>query len=215
VSTWIETAAAGMGFEAEHTEARYAGVRRLLRDGGPMLVQLHLGDEPRFLAIVSGGGRRIKVLDQNRTAGWLSTEAVRSILCWKFEAPLIDEVDRLLEEAKVPRRRHDKARRAILAERLVSARLSDCWLLQMPTHASFMQLIRREGSIRKLIVLSASYLALYLLWILSWILVGRSALAGHFDRGWFIAWALALITIIPLRCLTFWSQASLAIKTGS
>jgi ATP-binding cassette, subfamily B, bacterial len=214
ISSWIETVAVWMGFEVEPTEARYAEVKRLLRDGGPMLVKLHTGGEPRFLAIISGRGRQIKVLDQNRAARWIPVERARSVLCWKFEAPMIDEVNRLLEEAKVPRRRHNKARRAILAERLVSARFSDCWLLQMPPTSSFMQLVRREGSIRKLISLTGSYLALYLLWILSWFLVGRSAFAGHFDRGWFVAWSLALITIIPLRCLSYWSQASLAIRTG-
>ena len=214
ISSWIETVAIWMGFEVEPTEARYAEVKRLLRDGGPMLVKLQPGDDARFLAIVTGRGRQIQVLDQNGTARWISLEMVRSVLCWRFEAPIIDEVNRLLHEAKVPRRRQERARRAILAERLVNARFSDCWLLQMPPHSSFMQLIRREGSIRKLVVLTCSYLALYLLWILSWVLVGRSAFTGHFDRGWFVAWALVMATMIPIRSFASWSQASLAIRTG-
>lgn len=213
--SWIETVAAWMGFEVESTEARYPEVTRLLRDGAPMLVKLPPGDDPRFLAIVSGRGRQLRVLDQSRALKWISLETVRSVLCSQFEAPIADEVSRLLREAEVPPRRRRKARKAILAERLASARFSDCWLLQMPPHSSFVQLIRREGSIPKLIVLTCSYLTLYLLWILSWALIGRSAFAGHFDRGWFLAWALALITIVPFRCLTYWSQASLAIRIGS
>jgi len=214
LSSWIESVASWMGFEAEPTEARYAEVRRLLRDGGPMLVRLSAADETCFLAIIRGRGRQIQVLDQNRNASWISLAAVRSVVCRKFEAAVVEEANRLLQEAKVPRRRQEKARKAIMAERLASARFSDCWLLQMPPHSSFIQLMRRAGSIRKLIILTCSYLALYLLWILSWLLVGRSAFAGHFDRAWFVAWVLVLATIIPIRWFASWSQASLANRTG-
>jgi hypothetical protein len=41
----------------------------------------------------------------------------------------------------------------------------------------------------------------YGLWILSWWLLGRGALAGRLDRGWLLAWILLLLTLVPLRIL--------------
>lgn len=213
-SNWIQTVAAWMGFEVEATQERYPELPRLLRYGSPMLVKQQFGDDVRFLAIIGGSKRRIRILDQNRDARWISMESVRSMLCAKFEAPIADEVSRLLHEAGVPRRRQHKATKAILAERLVSARLSDCWLLQMPAQATLWQLTKREKSIRKLMIITCAYLTIYILGILSWVLVGRSAFTGHFDSGWFIAWLLILATIVPIKTFASWSQASLAVRTG-
>ena len=211
---WIQTLATWMGFEVEATQERYPDLPRLFRYGSPMLIKQQFGDDTRFLAIVGGSKRRIQILDQNREARWISLERVRSIVCAKFEAPIAEEVSRLLNEAKVPRRRQRKAARAILSERLVSARFSDCWLLQMPPHSTLRQLTNREGSIRKLMLITSAYLTVYVLGILSWILVGRSVFSGHFDQGWLIAWILVLATIVPIKSFASWSQASLAVRTG-
>jgi ATP-binding cassette subfamily B protein len=54
----------------------------------------------------------------------------------------------------------------------------------------------------------------YVLWILSWVLVGRGALEGRLDPGWLLAWALILLTIVPFHLLVTWSEGVFAIGAG-
>src|SRR5262245_5257571 len=67
---------------------------------------------------------------------------------------------------------------------------------------------------QRLLVLGAAHAAQSGLWLLSWWVVGQRALAGRLDRGWLLAWALLLLTLVPLRLLVTWSQGWLAIAAG-
>ncbi len=49
----------------------------------------------------------------------------------------------------------------------------------------------------------ATYSAYYLLWILSWWLVGKGALEGQLDPGWLMAWVLLLLTLLPFHSKIF------------
>ena len=42
--------------------------------------------------------------------------------------------------------------------------------------------------------------------ILAWWMIGRGALSGNLDRGWLLAWALILLTMVPIRVLAAWWQ---------
>jgi len=64
------------------------------------------------------------------------------------------------------------------------------------------------------LVLGVMHAAQYGLWLLAWWVVGQRALAGGLDRGWLLAWALLLLTLVPLRLLVIWSQGWLAITAG-
>jgi ATP-binding cassette subfamily B protein len=54
----------------------------------------------------------------------------------------------------------------------------------------------------------------YLLFLLSWWLVGRGALTGRLEVGWLLAWALLLLTLIPLRLLAAWWKGQAALSAG-
>ena len=46
-------------------------------------------------------------------------------------------------------------------------------------------------------------------------MIGRGVLQGRLDWGWFLAWALLLFTMVPLRLLLTWSQGSSAIGAAA
>ena len=141
-------------------------------------------------------------------------QKVRAALCQKFELPLLEGVGQLLTEARVPRRRHRRAREAILREQLAGVRFSDCWLLRLPPETNFIQLLRHAGIGRRLLVMTCAYALLYLLWIIFWAVVGRGALQGHFDEGWLLAWSLVLLSIAVIRLYANWSQGFVAFRTA-
>src|SRR4030095_846387 len=107
-----------------------------------------------------------------------------------------------------------RGRGAILHERLSPVRLHDAWLLRLPPGASIWRQIRQARLPRHLLVLTGAHTVQYFLVLLSWWLVGRGALEGRLDQGWLLAWALILLTTVPFRLLTIWSQGVLAISAG-
>jgi ATP-binding cassette subfamily B protein len=86
--------------------------------------------------------------------------------------------------------------------------------VRLPPGASMWRQVRQAHLPRYLLGLISAHTVGYLLWLLSWWLVGRGALEGRLDQGWLLAWALLLLTIVPFRLFTLWSQGALAIGIG-
>jgi ATP-binding cassette, subfamily B, bacterial len=211
---WLEAAAGHLGLEAEPTEIPYGEIEPLLLRVGPALLRLPGDGEPRFLALLGGGHRMISLLGPDLVVHRLRRAVVRAALCRDLEAPLAAEVDRLLVEARVPRRCQARARTAILRERLGPRPIGSCWLLRHPPGASLWQQARLARLPCRLLALVGGHAVQYLLWLLAWWMVGRGALQGRFDPGWLLAWPLLLVTLVPFRLLATWSQGRLAIGAG-
>lgn len=214
IGKWIEAVASCLGIEAEPTESPYADVEQLVRSAGPALLRIPGEDEPRFLALLKGGRRVVSLIGPDLAVHRLQSEAVRAALCGELEAPLVAEVDQLLAEAGVPERRRARARTAILRERLGPARIGGCWLLRLPPSASFWRQMRHARLPRYFFTFIGTHAVQYTLWLLSWWLVGRGVLQGRLDRGWLLAWALLLLTLVPFRLLATRSQGLFAIIAG-
>lgn len=210
----LEAAASWFGLEVEPTDVRYGEVESLLRRAAPALIKVKTEDDERFLALVRGRRRSVTVVCPQHALHRLPLRKVRAALCQKFELPLLEGVGKLLTEARVPRRRHRRAREAILREQLAGVRFSDCWLLRLPPETNFVQLLRHAGIWRRLLTMTCAYALLYLLWIIFWAVVGRGALQGHFDEGWLMAWSLVLLSIAVIRLYASWSQGSVAFRTA-
>lgn len=215
LDSWLQVSAVAMGFEVERIETRYEEITSLLLLGGPLLVKISTDEGARFVAIVSRRGNRILILDRQDHLCSVPLELIRAGICSPFEVGISNEINVLLKEAGVPTSRLVSSRRVLLRERLASRRFNDAWKLDLPPHANFVGQLQQTGSIKKLVVLTLSYFGLYVLWIFSWALIGRGFLTGELETGWFIAWALSLLTIIPLRFITYWYHASIAVQFGS
>ena len=211
---WLRSAAGHLGLEAEPMEIPYGEVEPLLRQAGPALLRLPGDGEPCFLALLSGGRRRVSVLGPDLMVHRLRRAEVCAALCRDLEAPLAAQVDRLLVEAGVPARRQARARAAILRERLGSTPIGGCWLLRLPPGASLWHQARQARLPSRLLAFVGGHAGQYLLWLLAWWMIGQGALQGRLDPGWLLAWALLLVTLVPFRLLATWSQGRLAIGAG-
>ena len=232
LSYWIEASAAGLGFEIETVTAPYPDVEQLIRGAGPALLRLpgadlfqeegHSSEEglpqregPRFLAVLSGSRQTITVLDPNLQTRRLAVSQVRDVLCLPLEAPLTAEMDRLLDEVGVTRRRRRQARRTILAERLSAAHVEAGWLLRPQPGSNLRWQIRQARLPRRLMTFLGTYLLQYFMWLLAWGVIGRGALQGQLELGWLMAWVLLLFSLIPFKLLTTWAQGQVIIKAGA
>jgi ATP-binding cassette subfamily B protein len=102
----------------------------------------------------------------------------------------------------------------VLERRLAHESVGHAWVLRLAPGAAFYHQLRCAGLTLRLGALVAAHTLQYVLWILSWWMIGRGALQGRLDTGWLLAWALMLITLVPFRLFVTWSQARIAIGTG-
>lgn len=202
--------AARLGWEAEAVDAAYGEVERLVRACAPALLRLPgervlavAGCRRRWVTVVAPSGLRRVPL--SRVA-----QALRS--------PLEDAagrgVERLVDKAGVRGARRERARAALLGQRLQRHRLDCGWLLRLPPGASFREQARQAGLYRDFLSFVGAYAVSYSLLLASWWALGAGVLRGRLVWDSLLAWALLLLTLIPFRLVSVWSRARLAVGAG-
>jgi len=215
LNVWIESAANALGIEAEPVESSYSEANSLVRHCGPALMQVRIGSETRFLGLLRGETRNVSLLGPDLIKHSVQPEAILAILCREMESPLIAETEKVLDQAGVSTSRRAAALAAILRQQLGGTRVSGFWLLRLPPGAGVWQQAREASVPTRLLGLLTAHAVQYLLWLLSWWMIGQAALQGRFDWGWLAAWALVLFGMIPFRLLVTWWQGLLSIRLGA
>ena len=214
IGRWIDWAAGRIGVEAEAVDASVPDFHDMLLDAGPAVLAC---DDPRglgFLLLLGSGPGGLRVIGPDLRTRRLSAEHVRAVVCWHLEAPLLPEIDALLESAGVPARRRPGVRAALLRERLASERVGVCRVLRLPAAAGFWQQLAQARLPRRVRGMLAVFAALYCLEFAGWGLIGDAALGGRLDMGWLAAWLLLMLSMIPLRLLGGWLDATFALDAG-
>jgi ATP-binding cassette subfamily B protein len=196
-----------MGLEAQTAETTYADLERQLGHMGPALIAIG----PAFLALLPG----VMLLTPELKKIRVDPASIRSALCSSLEAPILREIQEMLERAQIPPAKQPRARYAILRERLGTHRIRGIWLLRLPPGANFWEQLRHAHIPRRLLALTSAHAVQYALWILAWYIAGENVLRGGTDRAWLIPWALLLLTLVPLRVLITRLQGWLAIGAGA
>lgn len=214
VGNWLEWAAGHLGIEVESVEFPFSEVERGLVKACPMLCQLHDGDEIRFLLLLKARGRTVALIGPDLRLHWRKVEAIRAAATAPFEAPLLRDLDRLLETAGVASECRDRVGSTMLRQRLATRRVDGCWILRLPPTAPFWAQLAHAGLTRRLGWLVALLTGVYLVEIVGWALIGAAALDGRLDLAWLLAWLLLVVSNIPLRLGADWINASFALDLG-
>jgi ATP-binding cassette subfamily B protein len=214
IGPWVEAAATFLGLEAEPIGANYAELLRLLRRAGPALLRLPGDGAPEVLALLGERRGQLLVLTPASRVEVIDLGTLHTALCHAIEAPLLPSVDALIEQAQVPVRRRSRVRRLLLGERLGTLWLDVGWLLRLPPGRAFATQLKQARLTRQLALLIGAYVTQYALGLLSWWLIGRGLLLGRVDRGWLLAWAMLVLTQVPLQMLASWVAARMSIQAG-
>jgi ATP-binding cassette subfamily B protein len=155
---WIEGAAGRLGLEAEAVSTTYTDVGRMVHHAGPALLALPDHPQSGFLVIYKARRSRVSVITPELDVRHIRPAIIRAILTEEIEAPLRDQVDRLLATTGVPPQRRARARQAILDEQLGEALIEGCWLLRQLPGANFWSQIRRARLPRYVAIIAAATL---------------------------------------------------------
>jgi len=214
---WLEAVANCLNLEVEPVEAFYPEAETLVQNAAPALIGLPLAnptDTPRFLALLKGTQRSISLITPDGSLQRVQPEAIRTAICSPLEQSLAGPIDHLLEEAGIPEERNNKVRQALLKEHLNQVPIGSCWLVRLAPYANMWQQVRRAKLPRNMVSFLSIHLVQYLLFLASWVFVGRAVLNERFETGWLLGWALLLLTLIPLQLWQQWFQNKLSIESG-
>ncbi len=215
LTNWFNGIGHSLGIEIEPIDNSYSEADALVKRSAPALLQVQFGSEAQFLAVLPSGSEAVRLLSPDLNAHRVDPEAVRAMLCQQIEKPLVAETEKLLEEAGVAPARRPAALTVILRQQLAGMRIGGCWLLRSAPSASIWRQAREARIPLRLLALLGAHAIQYLLWLVSWWMIGQAALLGRFDWGWLTAWALVLFSMVPFRLLVTWWQGLLSIRVGA
>ncbi|MBB6125032.1 ATP-binding cassette domain-containing protein [Sphingobium subterraneum] len=213
-ATWLVWVGQQLGVEALPVTVSIRDLATLLGHGGPAILLANLRGQRGFLALL--GARRGDPLflrpDRSRLR-FRRSEAMR-LLAGGHEAAVRPEVERVLDIAEISPRRRQRVADAMVTERIASEEIDGIYLLRLPASASFARQLWNAGIPMRLAQFVGLFILLYGAEIWGWSLIGGSTLSGRLDWGWLLAWLLLLFSMLPLRLLAGWNEATFAMDTG-
>lgn len=215
----IDFASGQLGIETEAVSILFGEEAGFVRRAAPAVLRIRPNSDQadgsnRYLLCANSGRRTVELIGPDLTRRYFQHAVVAQRLVAPLEASLSDEVDRLLETIGGGKRQKAQVRRAILQERLGGRPIAAGWVLRLGQQQGLWPQLKREGVFGSL----AAYIALQLIqfacWYGSWFFIGRIVFQNRFDTSLFVAWALLLISIVPLRGLTAWLQGQISVRAG-
>lgn len=211
VDLWVTALANRVGLETQREELRYTELASALGELGTSVLQVATPEGPRFLAILDGRGRDLIAVTPELRRVRIAAATVIAALCATQEAPHRATVAELVSHVPLSRREAVTAR--LLARLLPDVMIPGIWILR-PAPGPLRQAIAQQRFGKRLLVLLAARTLQLLLWIGSWTLLGWAVLHGRIAGGWVLAWALLLLSSIPLQLATSYLTDALTLRLG-
>jgi ATP-binding cassette, subfamily B, bacterial len=215
---WVEWAAQRLGIEAEATATPASGFGELILRAGPAVLHIAIDGaaeaDAGFFLLLKSRGQTLQLIGPDLQTHRCPAETLRAALCAPYETPFAAEIDRLLHTAQVPQQRWPQVRAAMLRERLATYPMGQCWQLRPSPASSFWQQLAQARLPRRLGLMLAAFTVVYGLEAVGWGLIGRTTLNGHLDMGWIAAWALLVVSLVPLKLMGGWLDSTFALDVG-
>ncbi|MFV8749857.1 ATP-binding cassette domain-containing protein [Nannocystaceae bacterium ST9] len=218
---WLEHHGAGLGLELEPIHVELGELARSLPQLGPALLLIHGSQhgsqgERRVLVIEPGlRAGRVRVLGPDLAHHGIAVAELVRRFAEPALAPLRASCESILAAAEVPASRRERALDALLLRRAATVPIAGIWQLRLPPAAPLARQLARARVGRSLAITALAHLGHHVLLLGSWWLIGRGILEGRSELGWLIAWALLLLSIVPLRALQSWHAGSAALRVGA
>ncbi len=213
-SRFVAWAGERLGIEAEAVNVTVASVEPLLLGGGPAVLQYSDESGPRLLFLAGSRYGKARLLCPDLRVRSCPLGTVRDALCAPHESALLPEIASLLEIAQVSAGRAERVRVLIARERLGEQRIAGGWILRLPPTSNFWQQLREVRLPGRLAAMLALFAMTFVLELAGWSVIGAAALEGRLDFGWLTAWVMLLVSIVPLRLLAGWIDATLALDVS-
>jgi ATP-binding cassette, subfamily B, bacterial len=214
IADWFDWAADRLGVEAVSVNTTVTNVPNFLNWAGPAIIMNNAAGTKGFFVLLGKKWGKPHLLAADLTTGTCVREHLRTAMCWHPEEDLRPEIETVLKTAHIAPSRFDTVKRAMMRERLLATWIDSIWILRLSASTGFWRQLVNAGVIKKIMLMLAIFAFLYVLEIAGWALIGSAALGGRLDLGWFAAWFLLVITMVPWRVAGSWYNAAFALDAG-
>lgn len=211
IADWMEWHAKRLGCEVEAIETTLADLDGELPSFYPSILRI---PDDCYLVVLSASRGKLRVLKPDLELGRIPVSEVCDAIRQPAAQSKLPELQRLFQEANLSESTASKAVTLLLREQLAETRFHQCWKLRASPGARPLRWLREANALRKAAKLLGVHTVQYLLWIASWVILGRMSFAGQMNRGWLLAWAFLLAAIVVFRVAAIWLQGSLSIGIG-
>lgn len=211
--TWLESLASSFDLQLERKPVNFGAVLDI-DWRGPALLQIALEGEMRVLALIGSGNGCLTIMPPDRRPVKVHSAELTEAIASFFRCEVGPALTSVLDEVNMPDPARSRIAHSMIAERLGERPIAALWQIGLPASAGLWAQLRYAGCSSILVAFISAYGLEYGLWIVSWILVGKWALAGRLEVAWLLGWALLLLTVIPLHMLALREQGKLAISCG-
>ncbi len=221
----IELVANYLGIESEPMRITYDEVESVLKRGGPMMLtvtQPETGTSSLILVLHSQGANLCLITPLLKRE-IVALSHARQQLCAAIEHHYGQTFDSILDKAALPAHQHARVRQNLLHEQFSSSEVSNGWQLRLLPSNSLWQQAREFGIPRLLVALLISIALIQICIIGSWAMLGQSLLSDNqldassisLRTATLGAWALLLITGLPVQLLAYVASGNIAALMGS
>ncbi|MGA1839036.1 MAG: ATP-binding cassette domain-containing protein [bacterium] len=214
ISEWIEALAQWIGIEAEPMEVSYGDVETFILRSAPALIRLPGDGSPSFFALLGQKKKKALVLGKDGGIHPMEVSHIAKMLCGPMEEMLGPQIEDLLNRAEIPEKKRAGIKQELLSTHLSPVLLKGFWLLRLAPYRGFFKTLFQAKVIFPFFTFLLVHTFQYLLWILSWWVIGKGALEGHLHLEWIMGWGLLLLSLVPLKALVTWAEGRLAIGVG-
>ncbi len=100
-------------------------------------------------------------------------------------------------------------------DQLGTLRIEAGWILGFQPALDLSSRFHEHGLYRSFYIVIIIYFVQQIISIASWFVIGRGIFQGHFEIGWIFAWAILLLSTIPLSVIVNNAQSELSMGAGA
>ena len=216
LNRWFEYVTYQSGMESVAVDSPYSDIDDMIRNAGPAILRVdHNSNTPRFFVILKGGWKYIHIISPDLKMIKIPPVILKQALCEIIETPEKQSIYTILDKIDIPESQKKSACDAMLLVKLKSEQIGGCWLLRLSPGANFIKWFRHLCLPKYFISMITCEAICQICMILSWLIIGKMVFDNTLDLGRFIMWALMLVTVIPFKLYSQWSQCQISMNTGS
>jgi ATP-binding cassette subfamily B protein len=208
---WLQSLGQSLGLDILPIVSGYGSIPRTIQAIGPAILRVDLGNQRGYIALHSVRRGVASLITPHLDRISVPFSALVSALRAPKEGPAADSIAQTFCDLGV-------AKTDPLGQSILDVALQDQWIacgwMIRPSRGDLRLLAKENRLLQRLLGLTLFQVASSLLWVTSWWLLASIESHGRTQFGWFVAWAMLLLTASIGRAIVSALIGGLAIRIG-
>jgi ATP-binding cassette subfamily B protein len=209
--SWLRAAGRARGVEVDDVSPTFGDIEAFLGRAGPAIIVTTASETPRLLLLLGASLGQVRLIDaQLRLLRLPLAEVSRVLVVSSLDVDL--SFRSLLDELGLSVVEATRVMTLMARDRSAALPVALSWMVRIPPSAPFLLQLRHAKVGAEVVRMVGAVLVQALLSLGAWLSLGSDALSGRVDHGRLIAWALLLLSTVPVTAFITQAQGALALR---